>query len=181
MHLYEETLKIFQDHVTAPTREKALRRLFRVVGEESSISQAPLHTYVCGILKAKLSEHETEKRLRALIGMDIQAITPKPEISSEAKVLADEIRAELGLTPRVDPEAAERAMLAKAYPSLLGPEPLEYDPLEGCSPGEREIVENFYGSGKTMSFVYQDHPAPEPIDPELEEMALGLYPTMKRR
>jgi hypothetical protein len=178
MNFYEETLRIFQDHVTAPTRERELRRLFRVVGEESSISQAPLHASVCGILKAKLPEHETESKLKALIGIDIQVI--KPEISSEAKVLADEIRAGLGLKPKVDPEAAERAMLAKAYPSLLGPEPPEYDPLEGLNAGQREICEKFYGSGETLSFGYQDGPAPEPTDPEAEAEALQLYPSMKR-
>jgi hypothetical protein len=61
MNFYEETLKIFQDHVTAPARERELRRLFMLVGEESSISQAPLHSSVCEILKAKPPEQGESK------------------------------------------------------------------------------------------------------------------------
>jgi hypothetical protein len=179
MNFLEETLKIFQNHVTSPTREKELRRLFRVVGEESSISQAPLHISVCEILKAKLPEHETESKLKALIGMTIEA-SPKDE-NQGLKALAAALREELGMAPsQVDHEAEEKAMLAKAYPSLVGPESPEYDPLEGLSLGEREICENFYGSGGTRSFGFQDGYSPESPDPEAEAEALRLYPSINK-
>jgi hypothetical protein len=63
---------------------------------------------------------------------------------------------------------------------VMGPELPEYDPLEGLPSGQREICEGFYGSGETLTFGYQDGPAPEPIDAEAEIEALRLYPTMKR-
>jgi hypothetical protein len=175
MNLYKETISIFQGHVTAPTREKELRRLFRTSGE---VYGTPLHSVVAGILKVKLPEDETENRLKTLVGIDIQTFTPKPEVSSEAKALADEIRAELGLKPKTFPEAAEKARLARMYPSMIGPEPPAYDSLEGYSPGEREIID-FYRSGETKTFGFQDGPAPKPQDEELETMAQDLYPNMR--
>jgi hypothetical protein len=111
MNFREEVLKIFGDHYTAATRELHLRRLFRVTGEALG---TPVHETVCGLFKAKLPEDAMEGKLRALVGTQI-----KPEVSSEAKALADEIRNELGLT-KVDPEEATKAMLAKAYPTMIG-------------------------------------------------------------
>jgi hypothetical protein len=177
MNLYSETIKIFHDFVTAPTRETVLRLLFRTSGEAPG---TPLHSLVAGILRAKLPEHETETRLRTLVGIAVENITPTPKPTSEVEVAVSLVLSKLGLAPRdVDPEAAERARLAKLYPSMIGPEPPAYDPLEGYSMGEREIVQDFYGSGKTKSFGFQDGPAPESQDEELEEMARGLYPTME--
>jgi hypothetical protein len=177
MNLYKETIKIFQDYVTASEREKELRRLFRTSGEASG---TPLHSLVAGILKAKLPERETETKLRALVGTVIEDITPTPNPNSGVEAAINMILAKLGLEPReVDQEAAERARIAKLYPSMIGPEPPAYDPLEGYSPGEREIVEDFYGSGETRSFGFQDRTAPEPQDEELETVAQGLYPNMR--
>jgi hypothetical protein len=177
MNLYKETIRIFQNQVTAPTREKELRRLFRTSGEAPG---TPLHSLVAGILRAKLSEAETEARLKTLVGTPIEEITPTPKPNSEVEATVNMVIAKLGLTPReVDDEAAEKARLAKMYPSMIGPEPPAYDPLEGYSPGEREIVQDFYGSGETRSFGFQDGPAPEPQDEELETLAQGLYPNMR--
>jgi hypothetical protein len=177
MNFYKETIKIFQDHVTASSRERQLRRLFRASGETPG---TPLHSLVAGILRAKDSESETEARLRTLIGTPIEDITPTPTPTSEVETTVNLVIAKLGLAPcEVDDEAAEKARLARMYPSMIGPEPPAYDPLEGCSSGEREICENFYGSGETKNFGFQDSPAPEPQDKELEEMARGLYPKMK--
>jgi hypothetical protein len=177
MNFYKETIRIFHDHVTAPTREKELRRLFMVSGEAPG---TPIHSLVAGIFKAKLPESETETKLRALVGTTIEDITPIPTPNSEVEVAVNMILAKLGLEPReVDPEAAEKARLARMYPSMLGPEPPAYDPLEGYSTGEREIVENFYGSGETKTFGFQDGTAHKPQDKELETLAQGLYPTMQ--
>jgi hypothetical protein len=170
MNFREEALKIFENHCTAPTRESHLRHLFRVIGDGPG---TPVHETVCGLFKKNLPEEVMESRLKSLVGTQI-----KPEVSREVKALADEIRAELGLT-KVDPEEAEKAVLAMAYPSLVGPEPEPYDPLEGLNTGQREICESFYGSGETLSFGHVDGYVPEPVDKELEEQALGFYPKMK--
>jgi hypothetical protein len=177
MNLYKETIKIFQDHVTAPTREKELRKLFRTSGEAPG---TPLHARVAEIFRAMLSQSETETKLRALVGTAIENVTPTPNPTNEVEAAVNLVLSRLGLAPReVDPEAAEKARLARMYPTMIGPEPPAYDPFEGCSAGEREIVECFYDSGGKRDFGFQDGPAPESQDEELEEMARGLYPTME--
>jgi hypothetical protein len=176
MNLYAETIKIFQDHATATTREKELRRLFRTSGEASG---TPLHSLVAGILRAKLPESETETKLRALVGTTIEDITPTPNPNSEVEAAVNMILSKLGLTPReVNDEAAEKARLARMYPSMIGSETPTFDLLEGYTRGEREIVD-FYGSGETKSFGHLDGYTPESQDEELEEMARGFYPKMK--
>jgi hypothetical protein len=80
----------------------------------------PLYDKVLKILSDYATASEREVALRELMGMDPIELEPPSENDDLANQVADAFITKLGLEPNQDPQAQERAVMARLYPSLAG-------------------------------------------------------------